>query len=200
MMELRDDLEGPESKRFRRAACEEPPPPCSFRKADPRTFVVNFGNIGKSRGDFDWNNVRKCVLHLHERNFDVVGVVFENFWGQDSEGRPSTMLPQDIHDLCKAVLFTPRIHNSGYEDVEEEMTLKCAYARNCRYLGLVEAKFYNRWRHLRKPGMASWLWHYRDLLHVRYFFEDGHFHLIEGNMSWSNLEGRIFLQACRDSR
>jgi len=161
-----------------------------------REIVVNFANVGASYGVkvlgregtglFDWDGVRKaCRFLKHERGWKVTGVINENYTGRDQAqgGNNSIRLPQDIKQLCDGdVLETPRITTSNHSSADDEMTIKCAYRRNSRFL---DNDNYRDWlTQLHDDKIREWLNTYQDLLHTRYFFDKatGDFDLIEGNV------------------
>jgi len=161
-----------------------------------REIVVNFANVGASYGVkvlgregtglFDWDGVRKaCRFLKNERGWKVTGVINENYTGSDQAqgGNNSIRLPQDIKQLCDGdVLETPRITTSNHSSADDEMTIKCAYRRNSRFL---DNDNYRDWlTQLHDDKIREWLNTYQDLLHTRYFFDKstGDFDLIEGNV------------------
>jgi len=157
------------------------PDPDEAREFDLQTVVVSFGSVGgdfatmvmgksAERGDkvFDWEGVRRAVRHLRcERGLQVIGVVFEHWWGQD-RGRGSVGLPLDVRVLCSSVLETPRLTGEKHKVAEKEMAIKCAWRRNCR---LVVSDDWD-WRELMGDEKCrAWLESSQDVLQLRYFFE-----------------------------
>ena len=122
-----------------------------------QTVVVNFANVGgtyaekvlkKSRARydrmFDWEGVRKCVQYLsNDLDMRVIGVVFEKFKGPDNENNEWCTIPKDIQDMCSSVQETPNIIGSNHMSADDEMTIKCAYWRNCRFM---DNDNYRDWR------------------------------------------------------
>eukprot|EP00927_Polykrikos_kofoidii_P082736 TRINITY_DN8302_c1_g1_i1.p1 TRINITY_DN8302_c1_g1~~TRINITY_DN8302_c1_g1_i1.p1 ORF type:complete len:1233 (-),score=226.89 TRINITY_DN8302_c1_g1_i1:48-3746(-) len=161
---------------------------------DMQTVVVNFANVGatfakkvlsKSASTgrmFDWEGVRRCVRFLrHELGMKPVGVVFENFSGPDN-GRVTYDIPADIRKLCDSVEETPRLTGRHHKSADDEMTIKCAYRRNCCFM---DNDNYRDWlQELRNAKIRSWLQESQDLLQMRYFFDSalGSFDTLDGNV------------------
>merc|ERR1712232_1339905 len=116
------------------------------RPFDMSTVVVNFLNVGSTYGVvvlkrketfsrlFDYEGVRRCVSHLTQKlGLTVVGVTFENYHAPDSGGYV-TQVPDDIVKMCQSVELTPRVSGQQHKSADDEMTIKCAYRRNCRLL------------------------------------------------------------------
>jgi len=165
------------------------------RRYDLLHVVVNFANVGatfakrvldkdKDKGDklFDWEGVRRCCRHLKsERGMKVVGVIYENFRGPDNGSAQMRTLPSDIVKMCETVEETPRVIGNNHGSADDEMTIKCAYRRNCRFM---DNDNYRDWKQqLRDVKCRDWLDAHQDLLHMRYFFDKGlgSFDLLEGN-------------------
>merc|ERR1712137_1353635 len=108
--------------------------------------VVNFANVGAtyatkvlgrggSKGDrlFDWEGVRKCVNYIREElDMQVVGCIYENYWGPDNDVQQVEGVPEDIRRKCLSIQETPRLTGKNHKSADDEMTIKCAYRRNCR--------------------------------------------------------------------
>lgn len=167
------------------------------RKYNLNTIVVNFANVGASYakkvlkrqpGDkmlFDWEGVRRCVMYLTKNlGVKVVGVIFENFWATDNCSSPNqkTEIPLDIRRACESIEETPRIIGDNHKSADDEMTIKCAYHRNCRFM---DNDNYRDWKQqLRDTRCRAWLDKCQDLLHMRYYFDSsiGVFETLDGNV------------------
>jgi len=159
------------------------------------TVVVNFCNVGASyastvlgksgaKGDrmFDWDGVRRCVTFLTEElEMEVVGVIFENYWGPDC-GAAEVGLPEDIKEMCTAIMQTPRVTGKNHKSADDEMTIKAAYRRNCRFM---DNDNYRDWlTELKDVKARAWLEKCQDLLQMRYYFDPqlGTFDTLDGNI------------------
>jgi len=160
--------------------------------------VVNFANVGSTFGErvlkrkrergerlFDYEGVRRCVRHLREKlGFLVIGVVFEN-WRASDEQMSSTdvfAVPRDIALLCESIEETPRLAGQQHRAADDEMTIKCAYNRNCRFL---DNDNYADWRGAMADGkVKTWLQHCQEYMQMRYFFDVGlgTFDTLDGNI------------------
>jgi len=169
------------------------------RDFDLRTVVVNFANVGATYGKkclgrhlwtwgfFDWEGVRRCVSFLRaEKKWKVSGVINENFTGTDAGSKSKTHkvpMPEDIRKLCDGgINETPRVTGSNHASADDEMTIKCSYRRNCRFL---DNDNYRDWlQQLASEKVRVWLNENQELLQCRYFFDGGTgtFDLIEGNI------------------
>jgi hypothetical protein len=167
------------------------------RQYNLSTVVVNFANIGASYAKkvlkrtqesgeqmlFDWEGVRRCVMFLTTKlNLKVVGVIYENFWATDNDSPTKFELPADISSMCESVEETPRIIGRNHSSADDEMTIKCAYHRNCRFM---DNDNYRDWKQqLRDQGCRAWLERCQDLLHMRYYFDSsiGVFETLDGNV------------------
>merc|ERR1712187_204806 len=155
--------------------------------------VVNFANVGatyarqvlsKVRGDriFDWEGVRRCVRCLtSEQSLQVIGVLFENYSGPDNGG-VARGIPDDIRRMCHSIQETPRLDGRNHKSADDEVTIKCAFRRNCRFL---DNDNYRDW----KCGMGdqkcrTWLEGCQEFMQTRYFFDSelGSFDVLEGNI------------------
>lgn len=162
------------------------------------TVVVNFANVGASyakkvlkripqdptsKGLFDWEGVRRCVTYLRTRlDLTVIGVVFENFWATDNDSPHKQEIPYDIRAACESIEETPRIQGRNHCSADDEMTIKCAYNRNCRYM---DNDNYRDWKKfLRDPMCKAWLEKYQELLRMGYYFDSsiGNFDTLDGNV------------------
>jgi hypothetical protein len=176
--------------------------PIAARDAEGRpynlnTVVVNFANVGasyatkvlkRSSGNqmlFDWEGVRRCVTYLTKNlGLQVVGVIFENFYGTDNSASATDKkaCPPDIRKACVSIEETPRIVGKNHSSADDEMTIKCAYHRNCRFM---DNDNYRDWmQQLRDQRCREWLSKCQDLLHMRYYFDSsmGFFETLDGNV------------------
>jgi len=162
------------------------------RKYDFDTIVVNMANVGatfskkvlkKEKHLFDWEGVRRCVRFLKcDRKLKVIGVLNENFRGPDNNKFPQVTMPADIERMCASVEETPRLTGKCHSSADDEMTIKCAYRRNSRFL---DNDNYRDWcQQLRDEKIRTWLTKCQDLLQMRYFFDKGlgTFDVLEGNI------------------
>jgi len=160
------------------------------------TVVVNFANVGASYakkvlkrqpgehpGLFDWEGVRRCVTYLTKNlGVKVIGVIFENFWATNNNSREKQEIPADIRSFCESIEETPRIVGRNHSSADDEMTIKCAYHRNCRFM---DNDNYRDWKQqLRDERCRAWLDRCQDLLHMRYYFDSsiGVFETLDGNV------------------
>jgi len=162
------------------------------RKYDFSTIVVNMANVGatfskkvlnKQKCLFDWEGVRRCCRFLKcERKLKIIGVLNENFRGTDNKRFPQVSMPADIVKMCASVEETPRLTGKCHSSADDEMTIKCAYRRNCRFL---DNDNYRDWvQQLRDEKIRTWLSKCQDLLQMRYYFDGGlgTFDVLEGNI------------------
>lgn len=193
---INGDQYGPDAKRGRMqpgcdlAACDADGRPYNLREV-----VVNFANVGASYGKkvlgkrsdlgqriFDWEGVRLACKHLRlELGMNIIGVIFENFWGADKGCEERTM-PQDIIALCDSIEETPRLTGLNQKSADDEMTIKCAWRRNCRFM---DNDNYRDWkRELRNEKCRQWLEKTQDFLQMRYYFDSrlGSFDTLDGNI------------------
>mmetsp|Transcript_29786 Transcript_29786/g.68599 ORF Transcript_29786/g.68599 Transcript_29786/m.68599 type:complete len:845 (+) Transcript_29786:102-2636(+) len=163
--------------------------------------VVNFANVGasfadkvlrRSKGDrmFDWEGVRRCIKCLKEDlKLQVVGCVFENYNGPDN-GKTCPGIPEDIRAACVSIQETPRLTGPHHKSADDEMTIKCAYRRNCRFL---DNDNYRDWLEgLKYEKIRLWLQQSQHLLQMKYFFDTdlGTFDTLDGNIAPSLLVSR----------
>jgi len=167
------------------------------RQYNLQTVVVNFANVGATyakkvlkrdargieHGLFDWEGVRRCVTHLTQKSqLSVVGVIYENFWGTDNDSPNKVEIPDDIRLMCESLEETPRLQGMNHKSADDEMTIKCAYHRNCRFL---DNDNYRDWKaQLKDEQIRAWLEQCQDFLHMKYFIDSGVgvFDVIEGNI------------------
>jgi len=166
------------------------------RRYNLRNIVCNFANVGatyackvlgrdKAKGDrlFDWEGVRRCVSHLtNELGLEVIGVLMENFWAPDNSKDYKIGIPEDIRQMCSSIEETPKIQGRNHKSADDEMTIKCAYRRNCRFM---DNDNYRDWkREMRNERVRSWLESSQEILQMRYFFdaELGTFDTLDGNI------------------
>lgn len=168
------------------------------RKYVMETIVVNFCNVGINYGKnvlkrdpeqgyrgglLDWEGIRRCVMFLKSKQWKVVGVIDENYRATDNGSKEQRAIPKDIRTLCDNIQETPRIPGEQHKSADDEMTIKCAYRRNCRFL---DNDLYRDWKNqLRDHEIRTWLSLHADFLQMRYYFDNdlGTFDLLEGNMS-----------------
>lgn len=162
------------------------------RSCDLGRVVVNFISVGSRFGErvlkregskFDWEGVRRCVQHLTQKfSLTVIGVVYENFRAVDEYGNWSWDVPADIQQMCESIELTPRLTGRHQRNAHDEMTIKCAYRRNCRFL---DNNNYKTWLAMMKDEeIRAWLRHCQEFLQLRFFFDGGvgAFDLLDGNI------------------
>mmetsp|Transcript_94110 Transcript_94110/g.201981 ORF Transcript_94110/g.201981 Transcript_94110/m.201981 type:complete len:982 (+) Transcript_94110:79-3024(+) len=163
------------------------------RRYDLSRVIVNFANVGATYAEkvlgkkhperlFDWEGVRKCVKCLtEEHKMKVVGVVFENLWGPDNGQKEKNGIPDDIKRMCDSIEETPRITGRNHKSADDEMTIKCAYRRNCRFM---DNDNYRDWlTEMHNEKCRVWLENCQELLQMRYFFDSiGFFDTLDGNI------------------
>ncbi|CAE7783262.1 CARNS1 [Symbiodinium microadriaticum] len=184
---------GPESKH----AGSEQLLDCFGRAWNMNKVVVNFLNIGHYYGSkvmkleqqmFQWEGVRRCVRYLKtEMNLQVTGVIPENYRGMDN-GRKQLPLPADIKNMCETVEETPRFGDQrNHRSADDEMTIKCAYRRACRFL---DNDNYKEWVvQLQDAKARTWLQKHKDMAHMRFYFDigTGTFDILGGNYPTTSL-------------
>eukprot|EP00931_Biecheleriopsis_adriatica_P041907 TRINITY_DN2389_c0_g1_i1.p1 TRINITY_DN2389_c0_g1~~TRINITY_DN2389_c0_g1_i1.p1 ORF type:complete len:904 (-),score=188.66 TRINITY_DN2389_c0_g1_i1:30-2741(-) len=164
------------------------------RPFDLSHVVVNFANVGATYGErvlrrnkatsylFDYEGVRRCVRHLKEnRGLSVIGVIFENFRGAEN-GREVMYVPPDIQAMCESIELTPRLTGQHHRSADDEMTIKCAYRRNCRFL---DNDNYQDWlSNMFDQNVRAWLLHCQEFLQMRFYFDSGlgAFDVLDGNI------------------
>ncbi|CAE7907786.1 unnamed protein product, partial [Symbiodinium microadriaticum] len=154
-----------------------------------KLVVVNFNNVGTSFGmifnedkepKYNWEGVRRCVKELARRGFKIIGVIYQSWKAWDGDEMVSSV-PQDIRSHCESIQETPRIVGGNQRSADDEMTIKCAYHRNCR---LLDNDNYKDWLHtLRKAEIRNWYSFSQDRIHMKYFFDSevGFFETLDGN-------------------
>lgn len=164
------------------------------RTFDFERVVVNFANVGATFGKvvlrrnkatsklFDYEGVRRCVSHLTEkRGLRVIGVIFDNFHVTDCDVEVHDV-PEDIAAMCESIELTPRLTGQNHRSADDEMTIKCAYRRNCRFL---DNDNYQDWlQHLADGQVRAWLEHCQEALQMRFYFDSGlgAFDVLDGNI------------------
>eukprot|EP00434_Breviolum_minutum_P026196 symbB.v1.2.023157.t1/scaffold2099.1/size89596/4 len=116
----------------------------------------------------------------------VTGVITENFVGFDNRLQ-QVALPADIKKMCESVEETPRVTGRNHTSADDEMTIKCAYRRACRFL---DNDNYREWMiQLGDAKARTWLQNHRELVHMRYYFDRGlgTFDLLSGNYPVTSL-------------
>jgi len=163
------------------------------RQYDLEHVVVNFANVGAyfaikvlnnmHDGKFDWEGVRRCIRHLtKEVGLKVVGVIYEQFKAPDNGSHQKRLMPDDIRNMCEAIQETPRIQGQNHSSADDEMTIKCAYRRNCRFM---DNDNYRDWKtQLRDDKCRLWLTSNQNMLQMRYYFDTslGTFDTLDGNI------------------
>lgn len=175
------------------------------RPFDLSRVVVNFLNVGssygikvlqrdKARGQklFDYEGVRRCVAHLtQKRGLLVVGVTWEEYPGHDDAVKKVVReVPADIEAMCESIELTPNVAGHNHKSADDEMTIKCAYRRNCRW---IDNDNYRDWlTNMHDDGIRNWLNHCQEFLQMKYFFDSqlGAFDTLDGNIPthWLALE------------
>lgn len=212
-----DPEEEPAGKRARAGALlRQPsstgePVDAEGRKYDLQSVIVNFANVGatyakkvlkrdKEKGDrlFDWEGVRRCVTYMkQDMGMNVVGCVFENYSGPDN-GVMVHDVPEDIAKMCTSVEETPDIRQRSqriggqivHKSADDEMTIKLAHRRNCRFL---DNDNYRDWlKELRNVKSRAWLQNCQDLMQMKYYFDShlGTFDTLDGNVPLALLAPR----------
>merc|ERR1719401_3134815 len=163
------------------------------RQYNLAVVVVNFANVGstyatavlkKVKGDkvFDWEGVRKCVKCLtQELGLQVVGCIRRHINAPDN-GRPTRDIPQDIQAMCQSIQETPVLTGENHKSANDEMTIKCAWRRNCRFM---DNDNYRDWlQEMRDQRARGWLESSQEMLQMRYFFDSdlGTFDTLDGNV------------------
>lgn len=173
-----------------------------------KLVVVNFNNVGthfgkmfkkRERLSFDWEGVRRCVKELTKSKYKVIGVIYQNWeaWDGDEWCRG---VPEDIRSLCESIQETPKIALKNQRSADDEMTIKCAYHRNCCIL---DNDNYKDWLHLlRKDEIREWYQFSRGRVHMKYFFDNevGFFETLDGNAIRGASEEREEREEKRKSR
>ncbi|CAE7305976.1 CARNS1 [Symbiodinium pilosum] len=73
--------------------------------------------------------------------------------------------------MCETIEETPRCHARNHQSADDEMTIKCAYRRACRFL---DNDNYTDWTtQLQDDKARTWLQSHKDLAHMRYYFDKG---------------------------
>eukprot|EP00441_Pelagodinium_beii_P041707 CAMPEP_0197627138 /NCGR_PEP_ID=MMETSP1338-20131121/5830_1 /TAXON_ID=43686 ORGANISM="Pelagodinium beii, Strain RCC1491" /NCGR_SAMPLE_ID=MMETSP1338 /ASSEMBLY_ACC=CAM_ASM_000754 /LENGTH=228 /DNA_ID=CAMNT_0043197773 /DNA_START=78 /DNA_END=764 /DNA_ORIENTATION=- len=164
------------------------------RPYDLTHVVVNFANVGATYGEkvlkldkkaswlFDYEGVRRCVIHLTQKlGLRVVGVQFENA-RRDDKGKEVSAVPEDIANMCESIELTPRVTGQHQRSADDEMTIKCAYRRNCRFL---DNDNYQDWlKNLADESVRKWLQANQEFLQMRFYFDSGlgAFDTLDGNI------------------
>ncbi|CAE7186778.1 ANKRD31, partial [Symbiodinium pilosum] len=154
-----------------------------------KLVVVNFNNVGTSFGAifnkgkeprYNWEGVRRCVKELTRRGLKIIGVIYQHWRAWDGDVMVNE-IPQDIRSQCESIQETPRIPGVNQRSADDEMTIKCAYHRNCRIL---DNDNYKDWLHtLRTVEIRNWYSYSQDRVHMKYFFDSdvGVFETLDGN-------------------
>lgn len=173
-----------------------------------KLVVVNFNNVGthfgkmfkkRERHAFDWEGVRRCVKELTKSKYKVIGVIYQNWEAWDGD-EWCQGIPEDIRSLCESIQETPKIALKNQRSADDEMTIKCAYHRNCCIL---DNDNYKDWLHLlRKDEIREWYQFSRGRIHMKYFFDSevGFFETLDGNAVRGASEEREEREEKRKSR
>merc|ERR1719464_2131623 len=81
-----------------------------------------------------------------------------------------------------SIELTPRVTGKQHKSADDEMTIKCAYNRNCRFL---DNDNYRDWRRgLSQERVRHWLEKCQDVLQMRFYFDTGlgTFDTLDGNI------------------
>lgn len=129
----------------------------------------------------DYEGVRRCLQHLTELGLKVIGVVKADFKAENEFGKVFWSPPNDIAAMCESIEVTPRFTGTRHKSADDEMTIKCAYNRNCRFL---DNDNYRDWlQAMSNEDVRKWLESYQDLLQMRFYFDtglDGKFDILDG--------------------
>jgi len=126
---------------------------------------------------------------------NVIGVVYENFKAVDGFGKGFWYPPKDIEAMCESIELTPRVTGTQHKSADDEMTIKCAYHRNCRFL---DNDNYADWLHkMPNQVVRKWLESCQEFLQMRFFFDTGlgTFEILDGNLPAAALATRVSRQA-----
>ena len=96
-------------------------------------------------------------------------------------------VPADISAMCESIELTPRLLGHRHKCADDEMTIKCAYRRNCRFL---DNDNYQDWRsYLADESVRAWLLHCQEFLQMKFYFDSGlgEFDILEGNIPANKL-------------
>merc|ERR1712060_578850 len=106
----------------------------------------------------------------------------------------------DIRHACASIEETPRIIGDNHKSADDEMTIKCAYHRNCRFL---DNDNYREWKgNLHDAAIRTWLECCQDFLQMRFYFDVGlgAFDTLDGNIPASGLAKQAQLQTRLESQ
>jgi len=179
------------------------------RPFDLTHVVVNFANVGSTYGVrvlkrdnskkkqtlMDYEGVRRCLQHLTAScGLKIIGVVYENFRAENEFGKAVWDPPNDVTAMCESIELTPRVTGSQHKSADDEMTIKCAYRRNCRFL---DNDNYADWlQKMPNETIRQWLEKYQEFLQMRFYFDtNGTFDTLDGNVSVSELAVRVGTQS-----
>mmetsp|Transcript_12239 Transcript_12239/g.28538 ORF Transcript_12239/g.28538 Transcript_12239/m.28538 type:complete len:836 (+) Transcript_12239:70-2577(+) len=172
------------------------------RDYDLKKCVVNFANVGAQyarvvldqiktdkdyHAPFDWEGVRRCVSHLKsDLGMEVIGCVYENFTGPDN-GSPCPGVPDDIRHSCTYIQEVPRLTGPHHKSADDEVTIKSAFRRNCRFL---DNDNYRDWlQGMKNANIREWFQKSQNLLQMKYYFDGelGTFDTLDGNIDYCRL-------------
>lgn len=162
---------------------------------DLSCVVVNFNNVGTTYGKkvlkledtraYHWEGVRLCVAHLTQQlGLTVYGVIFQGWKAWDGlydDLAEVFGIPADIRAMCRLIEETPRITMSHQRSADDEMTIKMAWRRNCRFL---DNDNYRDWaKYHPDEHIRAWLKSSRAQLQMNYYFDSelGCFETLDGN-------------------
>ncbi|CAE8623172.1 unnamed protein product [Polarella glacialis] len=97
-------------------------------------------------------------------------------------GREVKEVPPDVAAMCESIELTPRLTGQHHRSADDEMTIKCAFRRNCQFL---DNDNYQDWlKNLRDQEVRTWLTHCQEYLHMRFYFDSGlgEFDTLDGNI------------------
>lgn len=166
---------------------------CEGRPFDFSTLVVNFANVAMSYGNnvlqrnkatttrFDFEGIRKCVTYFRSRGVKVIGVTYQKIIRGTDRGQRVDDIPEDIKEMCSSILQTPALCGAQHKSADDELTIKSAYRRNCRFL---DNDNYRDWlKFMRDERVREWLQKHQALLQVKYYFDAGlgAFETLDGN-------------------
>mmetsp|Transcript_29457 Transcript_29457/g.84297 ORF Transcript_29457/g.84297 Transcript_29457/m.84297 type:complete len:745 (-) Transcript_29457:279-2513(-) len=151
------------------------------RKFNFKVIIVNFANLGNygRREDktarFSWDYVHQAVAALLHQQFEVFGVVKENFGSGECRGVPErirTML--DEHHII--TVPRQRVEPGEKDDLDDQATIEAAHKRCCR---LLDNDMYRDWidGKLQDSRVQKWLRLHYSTVKLCYYFDAMEFHL-----------------------
>ncbi|CAL1171110.1 unnamed protein product, partial [Cladocopium goreaui] len=146
-----------------------------------KLVVVNFNNAVT----LEPKKLRHLkVKELTKSKYKVIGVIYQNWEAWDGD------------EWCQGI---PEESGRTLLSADDEMTIKCAYHRNCCIL---DNDNYKDWLHLlRKDEIREWYQFSRGRIHMKYFFDSvGFFETLDGNAVRGASEEREEREEKRKSR